>query len=74
MLDGVTISNGLAFSPDDARAYYVDTPTGRVDVFDHDGVNYQVPYPYKTGIQGWAAPDWTRKYGADGARISCTNA
>ena len=36
------------------------------DIFDHDGVNYQVPYPYKTGIQGWAAPEWTRKYGADG--------
>lgn len=36
------------------------------DVFDHDGVHYQVPYPYETGIEGWAAPDWTRKYGADG--------
>jgi sugar lactone lactonase YvrE len=35
VLDGVTISNGLAFSPDDARAYYVDTPTRKVDVFDH---------------------------------------
>jgi sugar lactone lactonase YvrE len=35
VLDGVTISNGLAFSPDGARAYYVDTPTGRVDVLDH---------------------------------------
>jgi sugar lactone lactonase YvrE len=35
VLDGVTISNGLAFSPDGARAYYVDTPTGQVDVLDH---------------------------------------
>lgn len=32
--DGVTISNGLDFSPDRSRAYYVDTPTGRVDVWD----------------------------------------
>jgi sugar lactone lactonase YvrE len=35
VLDGVTISNGLGFSPDGTRAYYVDTPTGKVDVFDH---------------------------------------
>jgi sugar lactone lactonase YvrE len=35
VLDSVTISNGLAFSPDGSRAYYVDTPTRKVDVFDH---------------------------------------
>ena len=35
VLDGVTISNGLGFSPDGTRAYYVDTPTRKVDVFDH---------------------------------------
>ena len=35
-LRGVTISNGFAFCPDGTRVYYVDTPTGRVDVFDHD--------------------------------------
>lgn len=33
---GLTISNGLALSPDRALAYYVDTPTGRVDVLDWD--------------------------------------
>lgn len=37
-----------------------------MDAFDHDGDHYQVPYPYKDGIDGWAAPDWTRKYGTDG--------
>jgi sugar lactone lactonase YvrE len=36
VLEGVTISNGLDFSPDGSVAYYVDTPTGRIDRFDHD--------------------------------------
>ena len=31
---GVTISNGLAWTADFSRAFYNDTPTGRVDVFD----------------------------------------
>ncbi|TFV70277.1 SMP-30/gluconolactonase/LRE family protein [Blastococcus sp. CT_GayMR19] len=36
VLDGVTISNGLDWSPDGSIAYYDDTATGRVDVFDYD--------------------------------------
>ena len=35
VLDGVTVSNGFGFSPDGMRAYYVDTPTRKIDVFDH---------------------------------------
>ena len=31
ILDGVTISNGLAWSPEGTKAYYIDTPTQRVD-------------------------------------------
>ncbi len=32
---GVTVSNGLAFSPDGRLAYYNDSATGRVDLFDY---------------------------------------
>jgi sugar lactone lactonase YvrE len=37
VLAGVTISNGLEWSPDGARAYYVDTPTLEISVFGYDG-------------------------------------
>jgi sugar lactone lactonase YvrE len=35
VLRDVTISNGLAWTPDGGTAYYVDTPTGRVDAFSY---------------------------------------
>jgi sugar lactone lactonase YvrE len=37
VLDSVSISNGLDWSPDGSRAYYNDTATQRIDVFDYDG-------------------------------------
>jgi sugar lactone lactonase YvrE len=37
VLENVTISNGLEWSPDGSRAYYNDTFTQRIDIFDYDG-------------------------------------
>ncbi len=36
VLDHLTISNGIEWSPDGSRAYFNDTDTYRVDVFDYD--------------------------------------
>jgi sugar lactone lactonase YvrE len=47
VVEGVTISNGLDWSPDGSLAYYNDTATGRVDVFDYDsaaGLTHRRPF------------------------------
>lgn len=36
VVEGVTISNGLDWSPDGTLAYYSDTATGSIAVFDYD--------------------------------------
>jgi sugar lactone lactonase YvrE len=36
VLEGVTVSNGLEWSPDGSRVYYNDTDTYRTDVFEYD--------------------------------------
>jgi len=58
LLDGITISNGLAWSPDHKTFYYTDTPTRKVQAFDYDLATGQIANP-RTAIHvpdtlGWA--------------------
>ena len=34
VVDATTVSNGLAFAPDGARAYFADSPTHTVTIYD----------------------------------------
>ena len=45
LLSGITISNGLTWSPDHQTFYYTDTPTRQVTAFDYDLVTGQVANP-----------------------------
>jgi sugar lactone lactonase YvrE len=60
VLTGVTISNGLDWSPDGSRAYYADTAARRVDVFDYDR---------ESGLSGRRAFVVTDPYRPDGLTV-----
>lgn len=57
VLSGVEVSNGVAFAPDTALAYYVDTPTGRIDVFDVDEGELGGRRPFVTIPDDQGMPD-----------------
>lgn len=42
VLDGITLSNGLAWDLERERMYYIDSPTGRVDVLRYDHATGEV--------------------------------
>jgi len=48
LLDGVCISNGLAWSVDYKTFYYIDTPTREVKAFDYDLATGQIANPRVT--------------------------
>lgn len=45
LLDGIRISNGLAWSVDHKTFYYIDTPTREVKTFDYDVSTGQIANP-----------------------------
>jgi sugar lactone lactonase YvrE len=53
----VRISNGLGFTSDGTRMYYVDTPTRRIDVFDADRGRLFDRRPFVTVEEGRGYPD-----------------
>ena len=58
VVDGVTISNGLGWTTDGRKMFYVDTPTRRVDVFDVDEDGRPVNRrPFAEIPPEWGVPD-----------------
>jgi sugar lactone lactonase YvrE len=58
VLPSVTCSNGLAWSPDRATAYYVDSMTHRIDAFDYDRTSGLTGRrPFVTVPDGHGLPD-----------------
>ncbi|MDQ0232103.1 SMP-30/gluconolactonase/LRE family protein [Metabacillus malikii] len=44
LLTNLTISNGLAFSPDGKFLYHIDTPTGQVCIYNYDETTGDITY------------------------------
>lgn len=58
VVDGVSISNGLGWSPDDRLMYYIDTPTRQVDVFDFDAPSGAIENRRRfVSVDGPGSPD-----------------
>ncbi|QSB16908.1 SMP-30/gluconolactonase/LRE family protein [Natronosporangium hydrolyticum] len=74
VLGEVTISNGLGWSPDHRLMYYVDTPTGRIDVFDFDLASGAITNrrPFVT-VAGEGSPDGLCVDAAGGVWVALFN-
>ncbi|MBE0680673.1 MAG: SMP-30/gluconolactonase/LRE family protein [Anaerolineales bacterium] len=57
LLSGITISNGLAWSPDYKTLYYIDTPTREVKAFDYEVSTGQLANP-RTAIHVHESLGW----------------
>ncbi|MHC3472146.1 SMP-30/gluconolactonase/LRE family protein [Streptomyces sp. 7R007] len=57
VLDDVAVSNGTGFSPDGRLMYYIDSPTRRVDVFDHEEGQVTDRRPFVEIEDGAGFPD-----------------
>ena len=80
MLKGVTISNGLGWSPDLSTMYYIDSGSRRIDAFDYDrsagsihNRRTLVPIPSDAGMpDGMAVDDegciWVALWGGSSVR------
>ena len=79
VLENVTISNGLEWSPDGSRTYYNDSPTQRIDVFDYEvesGLSGRRPFaevPAEVGLPDGLTVDeeggvWVALYGGGSVR------
>ena len=43
-IDSVSISNGIAWSPDNKNMYYIDTPTGKVKEYSYDKTTGKISF------------------------------
>ena len=83
MIDSVTISNGIIWSPDETKMYYVDTPTSVVVQYDYDKKNDTISnprvvinIPHETGYPDGMTIDrdgnlWIAHWGGSG--VYCWN-
>ena len=59
MLTGLTVSNGLGWSPDRRTMYHIDSTTYRIDAFDYDVTSGAVSNrrPHVEIPRSWGLPD-----------------
>ncbi|MEV6170233.1 SMP-30/gluconolactonase/LRE family protein [Streptomyces sp. NPDC051954] len=57
VLDDVAVSNGTGWSPDGRLMYYIDSPTRRIDVFDHENGRVTNRRPFISTEDGAGFPD-----------------